>query len=248
MRIIDLSLEIEPTPGDFMEHPERTLPHHMLTQFVEVLMRNEIYPVRKTNWESPNLLDRARSHKLEVFCHAYTHCETSANRMKEGKFIHDYPIDRWVAKACVMNFSHKEQGSRITPEELEKQWVEGCDGLIIRTDWPKKRGLKAGVMGATEEDEETSPKFTREAMDWIIAKKPKLYTEDFGCCPKLPGMSAGKKVMFEAGICHVMNITNLDQIKKKVVTLIALPLKIRKTSVGIGVEATPTRAIAIEDD
>ena len=107
----------------------------------------------------------------------------------------------------------------------------------------KRRGTK-GVMGAKKEDFEAAPKLTPEAVQWVIRKRPKLYTDDFDVVPIPPS----KRVFFEAGICHVMNITNVDQIKKKVVTLIALPLKLRRTNSGEGVEASPTRAVAIEED
>jgi len=242
IRIIDLTLELEPSPNDYLEHPEKYLPPTQM-DFPAILQRTEIYPIWIPNWESPKPLDGRRVTRLHANLHAYTHSETPSHQVKNGKFIHEYPIDRWIAKACVMNFSDKPLKSKIAVQDLEKQWVDGCDGIIIRTDWGKKRGTK-GVMGAKKEDFEESPKLTPEAVQWVIAKKPKLYTDDFDVVPRPPG----KRVFFEADICHVMNITNVDQIKKKVVTLIALPLKMRRTNAGEGVEATLTRAVAIEED
>ena len=240
-RIIDLTAELEPSAPDYLANPEKYLPPHILASGPPVLMRTEIYPIWVPNWESKNQMDRRRVHKLECMLHAYTHSEAPAHLVKGGKFIHEYPIEHWVAKACVMNFADKRPGSKITPEDLEKQWVEGCEALIVRTDWQKRKGGKG--FDYTIIDDEMSPKYTMEAMNWIIAKKPKLYLEDQDCCPRPPG----KGYMFEADICHVMNAINIDQINKKVVTLIALPLKLRKTTAGEGVEATPTRAIAIEE-
>ncbi len=226
-----------------MQNYDKYLPPHMQVM-PAVNQRCQIYPIWVPKWDSPLKNDPRRVHKIEVNLHAYTHIESSAHLVKDGKFLHEYPLDTFVAKACVMDFSHKEAKSTITKEELMKQWVDGCEAFIVRTDWQKKRGLK-GVMGAKKADMEESPKFTPEAVQWIIAKKPKLYMDDFDVTPQPPG----KKIMFEAGICHVMNATNIDQIRKKVVTLIALPLKIYRTSAGTeGVEATPTRAIALEED
>ncbi len=242
-RIIDLSLEIEPSPDGFLEHPEKNLVPHRLEGFVPYLQRLEIFPIRPISKKF-----NGRAFKLQANMHSFTHVETPSNKLENGKFIHDYPVDRFIAKACVMDFSQKEANSKITVEDLEKQWVEGCEALIVRTDWAKKRGLAKGLVGAKRQDEEESPKFTKEAVDWIIAKKPKMYLEDFQCVPPLPGLLAGKAVMYEADICHVMDATNLDQIKKKVVTLIALPLRFRKTNAGIGVDTSMTRAVAIEED
>ncbi len=242
-RVIDLSIEIEPSPDDFLTHPEKYLPPHRLEGFVPYLQRLEIYALRP-------LSDKfnGRTFKLSANMHSFTHVETPSNKVKEGKFIHEYPIDRFVAKSCVMDFSDKEGGSQITVEDLKKQWVEGCEGFIIRTDWPKKAGLLRGVADAKKDDMKKGPKFTNEAVDWIISKKPKLYLEDWNCVPEQAGKLASKAILYEADIVHVMDATNLDQIKKKVVTLIALPLKFRKTNSGIGVDTSMTRAIAIEED
>jgi kynurenine formamidase len=241
-RVIDLTLELEPSLNDYLEHPEKYLPPHMM-DFPPILQKTELYPIWIPNWEGTRVYDGRRVHKLHSNLHAFTHSETPSHLVKNGKFLHDYPVDHWIAKACVMNFSEKAPNSKITPEELQKQWVQGCDAIIMRTDWAKRRGTK-GVMGAKKEDFEAAPKLMPEAVQWVIGKKPKLYTDDFDVVPVPPS----KRVFFEAGICHVMNITNVDQIKKKVVTLIALPLKLRRTNAGEGVEASPTRAVAIEED
>ena len=95
---------------------------------------------------------------------------------------------------------------------MEEQWEEGCDGLIIRTDWQKKVGMLEGTFGATKEMEEKAqqgPRFSKEVVDWINAKKGqlKLFLEDSGV--------ADKFIMQTADVNHIMNVTNLDQIKKK---------------------------------
>ena len=109
---------------------------------------------------------------------------------------------------------------------------------------PPQRPGQARRRYTDQTTQSAAPKLTPEAVQWVIGKKPKIYTDDFDVVPVPPS----KRVFLEAGICHVMNITNVDQIRKNVVTLIALPLKLRRTNAGEGVEASPTRAVAIEED
>ncbi len=235
-----------PQPGDFMTQPHKYLPPRMLEDYNTYMRRLEIVPARPFHKK----YGATTAMRVMATTDSFTHVETPSNALEHGKFIHDFPIDQWVAKACLMDFSHKEANSKISAEEMEKQWVEGCDGLIMRTDFAKKRGLTSGLAGATELDEMENPKLTREAMDWIIKKKIKLYAEDFPCAPREIG---GKSYLFKADVCHVIDVTNLDQIKEKVVTLVAAPLKFRKTSGSawhadkcVGVDSSMTRAIAIE--
>jgi kynurenine formamidase len=59
---------------------------------------------------------------------------------------------------------------------------------------------------------------------------------------KAPGQTRNSlaRVLLEAGVVTMPYLTNLDQISKDRVTLVAAPLKV------MNVEATPVRALVIE--
>ncbi|MBI2184508.1 MAG: cyclase family protein [Thaumarchaeota archaeon] len=230
MRIIDISLPIEPSPPDY----ERKLSvHHQA--FPPILQKVEIYPIWVPKWDQP-LPNGRRVSKLHTPLHAGTHVEAPAHMLEQGKMIHEYPLDRFVSPATVINMTYKADHSTISASELDKEGVDENDSIIIRTDFTKRIGTK-GVAGTTQKHWIDSPKLTKDAIDWMAEKKVRILTTDFLPWP-LPGELFVH--LMSKDILYIENVGNLDQITKKKVTLVALPLKI------FDVEATLTRAIVIE--
>ena len=92
--------------------------------------------------------------------------------------------------------------------------------------------------------QQRSPYLTNDAIDWCLAKGVVIVGFDMYHGADAPN----SKVIFntsrrfqEQGVVTMPYLKNLDQIRKKRVTLIALPLKM------IGVEASPIRAIVLEE-
>jgi len=87
-----------------------------------------------------------------------------------------------------------------------------------------------------------TPRLTPDALQWVVARGVVLVGVDFYHGAKAPGQTRNSlaRVFLESGVVTMPYLTNLDQITKDRVTLIAAPLKI------MNVEATPVHALVIE--
>jgi kynurenine formamidase len=89
-----------------------------------------------------------------------------------------------------------------------------------------------------------APYLSYEAIDWCHAKGVSIVGFDFYHAAKPPKedpADSTSRKLHELGILTMPYLTNLGAISQPRVTLIALPLKM------IDVEASPVRAVALED-
>ncbi|MHB8566986.1 MAG: cyclase family protein [Nitrososphaerales archaeon] len=179
--------------------------------------------------------DRMTS-RLDAPVHAGTHVDAPLHRIENGACLDDIPLQTFVGKMRVIDLSSKSKGLAIRAADLEDgaAGIGEIERLLIKTGWFKNLGNPAYYDSA-------SPHLTLDSVRWIIAKGVKMLATDFmPDPPKDLGLPLQKKLL-ESGICILANLVNLDQISKKEVDIIALPIKI------IGAEGAMCRAIVIED-
>ena len=131
-------------------------------------------------------------------------------------------------------------------EKLNQQGVVIEDGamLLLRTDWPK---------GHDTNDPKwwnDSPYLTKEAAEWVVAKKPSVVGYDFAQEEKGTDYQKADQILESAMRVHrtilpkvvfqIENLINLDQIGPTA-QVIALPAKWKT-------ESAPARVIAILDN
>lgn len=151
-------------------------------------------------------------------------------------------LDRICGRGVVFNFSQKKGSEPITGADLAAQDGELKEGdiAILRTDWTDKHWGTPKFFG-------DSPYLTPEAARWLVQKKVKAIVYDFSeeYVVRNPGFTGPECVIHHIilgnGIYNIEYVTNLGAISKRVVTIVALPLKL------IGVESAPARVIAIEE-
>lgn len=173
--------------------------------------------------------------------HAGSHVDAPEHFVKGGKQVHEIPLNTFIGDAVVAQFADKYPAQGITAENLEVRLGEKLrrgDRLLIRTDC-NKRYFQLEI----DEWKKSSPYLTPEALQWCIDKGVSLVGVDFYHGAKAPGAGRNSlsRVFLEAGVLVMPYLTNLDQITKDRVTLIAAPLKV------MNVEASPVRALVIED-
>jgi arylformamidase len=178
--------------------------------------------------------------RISTRLHIGTHVDGPEHVIIGGKRIDEYPIDRFVGRAWVIDMYHKVPRGIITAAELDKavgEKIRQGDIIIVRTGWNSHY---------TEPDFFTkSPYFDPNTADWIIEKGLKMVVIDFlSDTPvkelKAPGPTF-KKRLLDKEILIVTNANDLDQIKKEQVTLYAFPLKISPSEAGL------TRAVVWEE-
>jgi arylformamidase len=158
-----------------------------------------------------------------------------------------------LAKAGVLDLTAKgTAGASITPDDLSQAEaklhqqgivIEAGAMLLLRTDWPK---------GHDTNDPKwwnDSPYLTKEAAEWVVAKKPSVVGYDFAQEEKGTDYQTADQILDSAMRVHrtilpkvifqIENLINLDQIGPTA-QVIALPAKWKT-------ESAPARVIAILD-
>jgi len=176
--------------------------------------------------------------KLLVICgHAGTHMDVPYHLVADGKDLDAISLDRCVGEATVIDFTHKGAGDDITVQDLKEHEDEIREGsrIILKTGWCKRWGTTDYF------DRELIPKLTPEALRWLAHRKIWLLGVD---TPSVNPYLDRHKRIFEGEDPPVVVelLTNTDQLKKRKVFFIALPLKIA------GGDGSPVRAVAIEEE
>jgi len=181
------------------------------------------------------------SHVITLTTNSGTYLETGAHIFKGEETIDQIPAEKLVTEAVVIKLSEKKAREHITAEELEKSQVhikEG-DALLIHTGWDRMWNQSGFVEG--------SPHFTKEAIEWILAKKISILGADIPCYddPQRESLTQGLSLLgevFKRKILILAPVVNLGQVSQKRVKLIALPLRVRAKALS----AAPCRALIIE--
>jgi arylformamidase len=174
---------------------------------------------------------------LHIFPHNATHMEYKLHFFPDGEGIDEVPLDTLIGRACVAHLPEKEELEPVTGHDLEravgKSWQDG-DRLLVRTDYLHRFWGRPDYW-------DRPPYLTPSAAQWAVERKARLVGID--CLTERPGdtTSPVHRTLLAAGIPILEYITNLHKVSATVVQLIALPIKVQDA------EATPTRAVVIED-
>jgi arylformamidase len=173
--------------------------------------------------------------------HAGTHVDAPSHMVRGGDDIHDLPLGMFIGPAVVADVRHRAPKGGITADDMEKSIgdrIADGDRVLLRTDINDVR-----FDGSTEWME-SAPYLSDGVIAWFRDKGVTIVGFDFYHGAKQPGAdpkSSTSRKLHELGILTMPALKNLGAIRQPRVTLIALPLKM------INVEASPVRAIVVED-
>jgi arylformamidase len=160
--------------------------------------------------------------------------------LKGGLDMHQVPLAAFIGDAVVADVRHRGGLEAITVADLEQALgdvMQPGDRVLLRTD------VNESYDGSPEWIAR-SPFIDPPAVDWLGRNGVSLVGFDFyhGNGPRAsnPTYSTSHHCA-EAGVLTMPYLRNLGAISKPRFTLIALPLKV------IDVEASPVRAVALED-
>ena len=223
-KIIDISLELD--GGTYRMHTPKGFSKDM--QFAVEVLKDHDAP------GGAGQVVRGVHMRL----HAGSHVDAPEHMVKDGKQLHELPLDIFAGDCIIADLRHAVPGKAITASDLEQavgKVIRRGDRLLLRTDCNKNY--------YDPDWAERSPYLTRDAVRWCIDQGVVLVGFDFyhgNDEPQSNVVFYTSRTLGENGIVTMPYLNNLDQISRERVTLIALPLKI------IGVEASPVRAIVIE--
>jgi arylformamidase len=232
MRIVDLSMTVEECDSAPFAPEEKYF---------------KLKPIIK--WEDKGFV----SNVVQMTVHAGTHVDSPHHFFRDKPSVEQLPLEPMIGNAVVLDLTAKgKPHARITPVDLDEaerklkqQGIEIPEGgmLLLRTDWPK------GHDTTDPNWWNDSPCLTKEAAEWVVAKKPSVVGYDFAQEEKGADYQKADEILGSAMRVHrtilprvtfqIENLINLDQIGPTA-KVIALPAKWKT-------ESAPARVIAILD-
>ena len=174
--------------------------------------------------------------------HLYSHCGTHMDAPKHfdvtEQTIDEIPLDRCMGPAWVVDLTGIAPRALIHVTDLgpvEKEIHPG-DGLLLRTGWSQRIG--------TPSFRNSLPRVSLELARWCGEHRVRLLGVEppsVADVNNLEELTAVHEALLADGVIIVEGLTNLDQIRKRKVTFMALPLRIAQG------DGAPVRALAVED-
>ncbi|MDQ2817174.1 MAG: cyclase family protein [Candidatus Eremiobacteraeota bacterium] len=78
---------------------------------------------------------------IRISTHTGTHCDAPYHFFNDGETIDAIPLETYVAPATILDLRHKEPGTEITVEDVERSsaQIQRGDVALLNTGWGHKR-------------------------------------------------------------------------------------------------------------
>lgn len=181
-------------------------------------------------------IDDTFMHEIDTMSHIGTHIEGPSHFFKDGKDVTALSLSQFMGKAIVIDVDFTELHQPIIPTLLEKNVdeKEGIEVIILRN-------MKKSEFSGEAKDRHY---LTVRLAQWLVDKKIKMLVFDnsFATGSNKDKIRRVHDILLSKDILLVEMVDNLDQLRKKEVYFMALPLKIK------GIDSSPVRAIVIEPE
>lgn len=162
---------------------------------------------------------------LLIKSHSGTYFETASHIFDDRENTDDIPLDKIFCNVSIADIPESVIGIGRKVLDQYASHVETGEGLLIRTGIRQECYLK------------------RDAGTWMKERKVPVFGMDTELYDTGFEDPTGIFVeLFEAGICIIAGLENLERITEKKAKLIVLPLKVK------GISTVPCRAVVLEDD
>lgn len=177
---------------------------------------------------------------MHLYSHAGTHMDAPLHFLDGGGTIDQVPLSKCIGPALVVDLSYKEPNSLITVADLGAfaGRIEAGSRLLLRTDWDR--------YADRPEFRTDMPRISAELAQWLAERPIALLGVQTPSVASLRPENKAElvevhQILLKAEIVIVEGLANLSELRREVVTLIALPLKVT------GCDGSPARPVAIED-
>ncbi len=189
--------------------------------------------------------DQFRISRIEAACHGFSHVDAQAHILADAPTIEATPLERVVGPCRILRLD-AVPGEAIGPERLAAADPGGAEGemLLLAAGWDRQRDP------GTPEFWRDAPWLTREAAEWLLARRPSAVAFDFPQDYPIRLLLDGVTVPFEqhvthdvllrAGVTLIEYLVNTSALAGPRTLLCAAPLKIP------GADGAPARIFAIE--
>jgi arylformamidase len=173
---------------------------------------------------------------IYMWSHVGTHVEAMLHFLSDGADAASLPIERLMGPAIVLDFRHKAVNEPISLEEMMRAGdVQVGDRVLLMTG--------RHVQYRTPQSHDR-PYVSEAAMRWLVEDRriSCLGTDSSGFEVRGVSHHPNHQILNYAGVPVIECMSNLVELRKQRVYLIALPLPITT------LDASPVRAIAIEPE
>lgn len=171
-----------------------------------------------------------------TFCtHTGTHMDAPFHFLPNGKTIDEIDLQKCVGPAQVIDVTKRARAGDIRVEDLQP--YAGAIGrgsrILLRTDWDRQFNTPRFYKDFPGVSYELAQWLAEREIGLIGVQTFAIHATDY---ERVHKTLLGKEIVIVEALAH------LDQLRKKQVQFIALPLRFR------GGDGSPVRAIAIEED
>lgn len=167
---------------------------------------------------------------IHVFAHEGTHVDSPRHLSPYEKTLDQYPLDRFVVPATVVEIEDKQV---IRAEELKNLPLRKGEALLFKTENSRcGRSLNKEVEG-------DFVYLSLDALDYVIEKGIALLGFDYGVMEPSGEVASVHHRCFQTDTI-ILEGLNLAEVEAGSYILVALPLKIK------GIEASPVRAVLLK--
>jgi kynurenine formamidase len=190
--------------------------------------------------------DQFRISRIDAACHGFSHVDAQAHIMADAPTIEATPLERVVGPCRILRLHDAQPGEAIGAERLAAADPGGAEGeiLMLSAAWDRRRDWN------TPEFWRDAPWLTRDAAEWLAARRPSALAFDFPQDYPIRLLLDGETVPFDehvthdvclrAGITLIEYLVNTAALAGPRTFLCAAPLKIPNA------DGAPARVFAIE--
>ena len=174
--------------------------------------------------------------KMQIYSHIGTHIDCPRHIIHNGLTTENMPIETFIGKGLVLDFSHIKPGQKIPLEkshELVDIFVyEEIEFALIYTGWAKYWGYNNYYYDF--------PVLSKEFTLWLANTSIKgIGLDVISLDPVGDEKLENHNIILENEIIIIENLTNMEKLINKNFTFMAMPLKIKEG------DGSPVRAAAM---
>jgi arylformamidase len=167
---------------------------------------------------------------MKMCTHTGTHIDAPAHIIPGGKFLDDFPVEKFIGRAIVINCS----GIETINLEVLKSHEEGIklvDFILFYSGWQQKWNTPSYF--------DEFPVLNQESISWLSKFKLKAVGFDSISADKMGSTTLpNHNLLLSHEILIIENLTNLDKLIGKSFEFNCIPLKIGRS------DGSPVRAFA----
>jgi kynurenine formamidase len=173
----------------------------------------------------------------KIYSHVGTHMDAPFHFEVSDQTIDQIPVGRFITPAWIVDATDAGPKGLIEIRHLGALLAEFKPGesLIIKTGWSAKLGSDAY--------RDDLPRISKELAEWCVLNRVNILAVEPPSVADVNNMEEVTlihKILLGGDVIILEGLTNLEQISKNKVTLIAMPLKVKDG------DGAPARVVAIQ--